>query len=185
MVYAHTKLTSSGLGGRTATRRGSAPQARENPAGINDAISRNKSRQPPAAAAQGRRHTVIGHVSCDIRGLPFAHCSFMLSQQLLLVSYKLLREISSPRKSWIFHWWALCFFWYYRTAMLAHLRVKMESCMRKAFLPTSTAASVSHSPTTRIAGHVVPVSENVFTSFYQYCSIDLVFFVPGKIFSVS
>lgn len=69
--------------------------------------------------------------------------------------------------------------------MLAHLCVKMERCMKKAFLIISTAASVSHSHTTRTAGHVVPVSESVFTSFYQYHSIDLVFFLPGKIFSVS
>lgn len=60
--------------------------------------------------------------------------------------------------------------------MLAHLRVKMESCMRKVFLPISTAASVSHSPTIRTAGHVVPVSESVFTSFYQYYSIDFISF---------
>ena len=68
--------------------------------------------------------------------------------------------------------------------MLANLRVKMESCMRKAFLPLSTAASVSHSPTTRTAGHVVPVSESVFTIFYQYYSIDLVFLYLVK-FSAS
>lgn len=64
------------LGGRTATRRGSAPQALEGKAPQDlKVMMQSHAINPASPRGLPRRvdDTMIGHISCDVRGLPFAY----------------------------------------------------------------------------------------------------------------